>query len=179
MPEFYWNTAQKFAPLFFGITSFEAHKQPTQNTSGVTVGLSDTKVCVMAPSVGLWLCLYLLLLFTDAKTVGQHDGQRSAIDKPSSLKLEPLLTTKQLKAQDDSRAPDQSLPLPEMLDLDEEQHRRLARGTDEEEQQSTFSQSFENDSVTTPQATEFTNVTTVAAATVGDGDGDAGDKITT
>uniref|UniRef100_A0A3Q1JDG5 G protein-coupled receptor 37 like 1b n=1 Tax=Anabas testudineus TaxID=64144 RepID=A0A3Q1JDG5_ANATE len=61
------------------------------------------------------------------------------------------------------------LPLADMLDLDVDQHRRLARGADEEEQQSTFSQSFENDSVTTPQATELTNFTKAAA---GDGGSD-------
>uniref|UniRef100_A0A7N6B0T6 G-protein coupled receptors family 1 profile domain-containing protein n=1 Tax=Anabas testudineus TaxID=64144 RepID=A0A7N6B0T6_ANATE len=65
--------------------------------------------------------------------------------------------------------PNQSLPLADMLDLDVDQHRRLARGADEEEQQSTFSQSFENDSVTTPQATELTNFTKAAA---GDGGSD-------
>lgn len=115
----------------------------------------------MAPSVSLWLCLYLLLPFTDAKSVGQHEGQRNALEKPSShVKLDPLWIAKQLRTQDN--APNQSLPLPEMLDLDLDQHRRLARGADEEEQQSTFSQSFENDSVTTPQATEFNNGTKVA-----------------
>uniref|UniRef100_A0A3B4T3W9 G protein-coupled receptor 37 like 1 n=1 Tax=Seriola dumerili TaxID=41447 RepID=A0A3B4T3W9_SERDU len=98
----------------------------------------------MALSISLWLCLCLPLLFTDAKSVGQHDSQRDTVDKPH-VKLEPLWTTKQLK----------------MLDLDVEQHRRLARGADEEEQQSTFSQSFENDSVTPPQVTEFHNVTRV------------------
>lgn len=113
----------------------------------------------MAPSVGLWLCLYLPLLFTDAKSVGQHDSQSDDLDKPSSLvKLEPLWITKQLGTAD---TPNQSLP--EMLDLDVDQHRRVARGTDEEEQQSTFSQSFENDSVTAPQATEFENGTKVGA----------------
>ncbi|XP_040915668.1 G-protein coupled receptor 37-like 1 [Toxotes jaculatrix] len=124
----------------------------------------------MALSVGLWLCLYLQLLFTDAKSVGQHDSQH---DEPSSqVKLEPLWATKQFIARDDAYAPVQSLPLPEMLDLDAEQRRRLARGADEEEQQSTFSQSFENDSVTAPQATEFNNVTKVTAGGGGGGDGD-------
>lgn len=119
----------------------------------------------MSPSAGLWLCLYLPLLFTDAKTAGQQDGQRDGLDKPSShIKL----ITKQLRTRDD--APIQSLPLPEMLDLDLDQHRRLARGAEEDEQQSTFSQSFENDSVTPPQATEFDNGTTVAAGDHGDDD---------
>ncbi|GLD63838.1 prosaposin receptor GPR37L1-like protein [Lates japonicus] len=125
----------------------------------------------MAPSISLWLCLYLPLLLTDAKSVGQHDGQRDTLDKPSShVKLEPLWTTKQLKPRGNSYTPDQSAPLPEMLDLDVEQHRRLARGADEDEQQSTFSQSFENDSVTPPQATEFNNVTKVAAGGGGEDD---------
>nr|XP_057941694.1 G-protein coupled receptor 37-like 1 [Doryrhamphus excisus] len=53
----------------------------------------------------------------------------------------------------------QSSNLPEVLDLDQDQHRRPARGTDEEEQQSTFSQSFENDSVTPPQVTLLSNWT--------------------
>ncbi|XP_057685330.1 G-protein coupled receptor 37-like 1 [Corythoichthys intestinalis] len=44
-------------------------------------------------------------------------------------------------------------------DLDLEQHRRLARGAEEDEQQSTYSQSFENDSVTPPQVTQLSNVT--------------------
>ncbi len=95
----------------------------------------------MALSASLWLCLYLSLLFSYAKSVGQHDTGHDVLEEPN-----------------------QSLPLPEMLDLDLEQHRRLARGADEEEQQSTFSQSFENDSVTPPQATEFNNKTKVAAA---------------
>ncbi|TKS76474.1 Prosaposin receptor GPR37L1 [Collichthys lucidus] len=114
----------------------------------------------MAPSVGLWLCLYLSLLFTDAKSVEQHDQRRSALDKPppsSRIKLEPLW-----RAEDDTSNP-QSLSLSELLDLDLDRHRRLARGADEEEQQSTFSQSFENDSVTPPQVTAFDNGTKVAA----------------
>ncbi|XP_045911753.1 G-protein coupled receptor 37-like 1 [Micropterus dolomieu] len=116
----------------------------------------------MAPSVGLWLCLILQLLFTDAKSVGKHDGQRDALGEPSSrLKLDPLWITEHLRGQDGTYAPNQSPPLPEMLDLDLDLHRRQARGADEEEQQSTFSQSFENDSVTTPHATEFDNGTKV------------------
>ncbi|XP_035511947.1 G-protein coupled receptor 37-like 1 [Morone saxatilis] len=122
----------------------------------------------MALSVGLWLCLYLPLLFTNAKSVGKHDSQLDTIDKPfSRVKLEPLWITKQLRTGVD--AANQSFPLPEMLDLDLDQHHRQARGAEEEEQQSTFSQSFENDSVTTPQATEINNVTNVAA---GDDDND-------
>ncbi|XP_035013956.2 G-protein coupled receptor 37-like 1 [Hippoglossus stenolepis] len=125
-------------------------------------------------AAGLWLCLYLPLLLTDAKSVEQHDSQRDAPGKPSSgVKLEPLWT-KQVRAQDDTHTPDQSLPLPEMLDLDVEHHRRLTRGADEDEQQSTFSQSFENDSVTTPQATQLNHVTDAAA---GGNDGNDVDEV--
>lgn len=114
----------------------------------------------MAWSVGLWICLYLALVFTDAKTVMQHDSQGLALDKTfSHAKLDHLWITKQLRTGENSL--NQNLPLPEMLDLD--QHRRLARGAEEDEQQSTFSQSFENDSVTAPQPTEFNNGTKVAA----------------
>ncbi|XP_053279936.1 G-protein coupled receptor 37-like 1 [Pleuronectes platessa] len=110
-------------------------------------------------AAGLWLCVVLPLLLTDAKSFEQHDSRRDAPGKPSSgVKLEPLWT-KQVRGQDDTHTPDQSLPLPELLDLDVERHRRLTRGADEDEQQSTFSQSFENDSVTTPQATELHHVT--------------------
>lgn len=124
----------------------------------------------MAPSVGLWFCLFLSLLFTDAKSVGQHDNQRDALNKPSSrIKQEPLWITKQLRAEDDASNP-QSLSHSELLDLDLDQHRRLARGAEEEEQQSTFSQSFENDSVTPPQVTAFDNGTKVAAEDGGDDD---------
>ncbi|KAK1898166.1 G-protein coupled receptor 37-like 1 [Dissostichus eleginoides] len=105
----------------------------------------------MAPTLALWLGLFLPLLLTDAKTVQQPDSQSDTLNKPSSLvKLEPLWISKQLKT---GEAPNKSLPLPEMLDLDADQPRRLVRGAEEEEQQSTFSQSFENDSVTTPQDT--------------------------
>uniref|UniRef100_A0A3B5AKS1 G protein-coupled receptor 37 like 1 n=1 Tax=Stegastes partitus TaxID=144197 RepID=A0A3B5AKS1_9TELE len=110
----------------------------------------------MALSFGLWLFLHLLLS-TDAKSVEKPDGQLSSADKPSSrVKLEPLWSSKQVRTE-------QSLPVPEMLDLDVERHRRLTRGADEEEQQSTFSHSFENDWVTAPQVTEFSNGTKVAA----------------
>lgn len=116
----------------------------------------------MAQSVSLWLCLYLPLLFTEAKSIRQHDSQNQAVEKPAShINLDPVWITKQLRTRDDG--PNQSLPLPELLDLDLDQRRRLARGADEDEQQSTFSHSFENDSVTVPQLTEFNNVTTVAA----------------
>ena len=115
----------------------------------------------MAPTLALWLGLFLPLLLTDAKTVQQPDSQSDTLNKPSSLvKLEPLWISKQLKT---GEAPNKSLPLPEMLDLDVDQPRRLARGAEDEEQQSTFSQSFENDSVTTPHDTAFDNGTKVAA----------------
>lgn len=116
----------------------------------------------MALSVALWFCLSLLV--TDAKSVGQHDGQHSSNDKPSSpVKPKPLWTNQQVKAQDDAYAPDKSPPLPEMLDLDLDRNRRQARGTDEDEQQSTFGDSFELDWVTTPQVTEFGNTMSTAA----------------
>ncbi|XP_068181240.1 G-protein coupled receptor 37-like 1 isoform X2 [Antennarius striatus] len=53
-----------------------------------------------------------------------------------------------------------------MVDLDIDQHGRIARSTNDEEQQSTFSQSFENDSMTAPQLTEFDR-TTVAGVSAG------------
>ncbi|KAM7404202.1 hypothetical protein PAMP_011569 [Pampus punctatissimus] len=104
----------------------------------------------MAPSVGPWLLLYLPLLFSDAKS----------LDKPSShVKLERFWTNEQSRTWN----LDYSLPLPEMQDLEvEQQQRRLARGADEDEQQSTFSLSFENDSLTTPKATELNTWTIVA-----------------
>lgn len=102
----------------------------------------------MAPPVGILLVLFVPLLFTDARS----------LDEPASpAKLEHLWTTKQTRTVSETHSPDQSPPLPEMLDLD--QPRRLARGADEEEQQSTFSQSFENDSVTPPQVTEINSAT--------------------
>ncbi|XP_029011244.1 G-protein coupled receptor 37-like 1 [Betta splendens] len=111
----------------------------------------------MAPSVSLWLFLCLQLLFTSADIIGQPDGEHDTMGQRSShTKLAPVWTTL-----------NQSLPLTEMLDLDVDQHRRRARGADEEEQQSTFSQSYENDSVTTPQATELNNLTKVAAGAGG------------
>lgn len=103
--------------------------------------------CVMSQSVCLWLCLSLPLLFTDAKSVGQHGNQHEDVGKTSSgVKLE-------------EDGPDQSL----LMDLDLDRNRRLARGADEDEQQSTFSHSFENDWVTAPQVTEFSNRTQVTA----------------
>ncbi|XP_047442892.1 G-protein coupled receptor 37-like 1 [Mugil cephalus] len=110
----------------------------------------------MSQSVCLLLCLSLPLLFTDAKSVGQHGSQHEDLLKPSSgVKLEPVWTGQQTKAQDNT--PAQSL----LLDLDLDRNRRLTRGADEDEQQSTFSHSFENDWVTTPQVTEFSNTTLV------------------
>ncbi|KAK2898138.1 G-protein coupled receptor 37-like 1 [Channa argus] len=121
----------------------------------------------MSPSVYLWLCLYLPLLFTDANSVWQHYRQNNKDKPPSPVKLEPVWTTEQLNTQNNTYTPEQSIPLPEMLDLEVEQHRRLARGADEEEQQSTFSLSFENDTVTVPQATVFNNFTEIAAGKSG------------
>ncbi|CAJ1085621.1 G-protein coupled receptor 37-like 1 [Xyrichtys novacula] len=120
----------------------------------------------MSLSVGLWACLFLPLMLTDGKSVGEPDP----LKKPSSLtKQEPFWIAKQPKTRGD--APNRSLPLPEMLDLDlDQQHRRQVRGADEEEQQSTFSQSFENDSVTAPQATEFDNETKIGAGDNSDDD---------
>ncbi|XP_017259719.1 G-protein coupled receptor 37-like 1 [Kryptolebias marmoratus] len=110
----------------------------------------------MARSVGFLLCLYLLLLFVDAKNVGEHEKQQSNIDKSlSDVKPEPLWTEKKFESPD---APEKSPPLPEMVDLDLDRHQRLARGADEDEQQSTFSHSFENEWVT-PQITKFNNTT--------------------
>lgn len=115
----------------------------------------------MSLSVSLCLCLFLQLLLSDAKSIGQHDCQQDSLVKaPTHVKVEPLWITKQLRTQND--APNQNPALPEMLDLDVEQHHRQARAADEDEQQSTFSQSFENDSVTPPQPTEFDNGTEVA-----------------
>lgn len=116
------------------------------------------KFIMMAPSVSLCLCLQLLL--TGAKNIGQHGNMDKS---PFNGKLEAVWTTKQLKTQNNTYKLEQSLPLPEVVDLDVDQHHRQARGTDEEEQQSTFSQSFENDSVTAPQATKFNNLTKLAA----------------
>ncbi|XP_041860330.1 G-protein coupled receptor 37-like 1 [Melanotaenia boesemani] len=108
------------------------------------------------------LCLQLPLLFIDAKGVGQHEKQQSSVDKPSSsISLESLWTAKLVKTPDDTYPPEQSLPLSEMVDLDLDRHRRQARGSEEDEQQSTFSHSFENEWVTTPQTTEFNNTTKV------------------
>lgn len=113
---------------------------------------------IMAPSVSLWLLLCLRLLFTNAESVARAGGENNADKRPPHTKLTPGWT-KQVKGQ--SNTPNHSLPPSEMLDLDVDRHRRLARGADEEEQQSTFSQSYENDSVTTPQATELNNLTKI------------------
>jgi len=93
----------------------------------------------MLRPVGLWLCLSLLL--TDGESVERPAGRGAAL-RPGA-------------------APHR--PLAEMLDLDVDRNRRLARGADEEEQQSTFGQSFENDSLTAPRATEFANGTEAGA----------------
>ncbi|XP_069572636.1 G-protein coupled receptor 37-like 1 [Brachyistius frenatus] len=122
----------------------------------------------MDPSVGLFLCLFVSLTLADAKNVEQHEGRQANVDKPPSspVKLEALRTGKQVKAQGD-RSPS----LPEMLDLDLDRNRRQARGADEDEQQSTFGHSFENEWVTAPQVTEFDNGTRVTA-----GNGDRDDR---
>lgn len=112
---------------------------------------------IMSPFKSVWFCLCLPLILTDANSVQQHDGQ---MDKSSNgAKLEPVWISKNPSESRDDSSQVKTLPFPEMLDLDQEQHRRLARGVDEDEQQSTFSQSFENDSVTAPQPTDFDNVT--------------------
>lgn len=107
---------------------------------------------MMAPSLSLWLCL-LPLVLTDAKSVpGPDPAGTSPGPRPDPF-------WKHLGSGDD--APNHDRLLPDMLDLD--QHRRLARGADEDEQQSTFGRSFENDFVTAPQPTELSNITEVAA----------------
>ncbi|TNM86437.1 hypothetical protein fugu_006667 [Takifugu bimaculatus] len=110
----------------------------------------------MAWSFNLWLCL---LVLTDAKSVRQQDSQGPGpdLDKTSSAaKLDSFW--KHFGSGDDIL--NHNRLLPEMLDLD--QHRRLARGADEDEQQSTFGRSFENDFVTAPQPTELNNITKLA-----------------
>ncbi|XP_023149394.1 G-protein coupled receptor 37-like 1 [Amphiprion ocellaris] len=109
----------------------------------------------MSWSLGLFLLLSLMF-FTEAKSVGQPDA-----------KLEPLWKK--------TRDAEQSLSVPEMLDLDVDRHRRLSRGADEDEQQSTFSHSFENDWVTAPQVTEFSNGTRVASGSEDDIRGNVSD----
>nr|XP_040049615.1 G-protein coupled receptor 37-like 1 [Gasterosteus aculeatus aculeatus] len=105
----------------------------------------------MVPPVALWLCLSLPLIFTEA-------GSSAPSEEPSSLiQLERLWT-----GTEEGRS---------LLDLDRRGHnRRPARGAEEEEQQSTFGHSFEDDSVTPPQATEFANGTTAAAGNASDSD---------
>ncbi|KAF7210484.1 G-protein coupled receptor 37-like 1 [Nothobranchius furzeri] len=118
----------------------------------------------MAPSVGFSMFLYLLLLVVDAKSAEDHEKQKTDMDKPSSrIKLESLWTSQQLKTPEDHNPPEKNPPFPDMMDLDLDHHPRLARGADEDEQQSTFSHSFENEWVTTPQVTNFSNTTTVGA----------------
>lgn len=96
----------------------------------------------MSPALGIFL-FHLLLLGIEARSVRKLG---------------------QVKMPDTDHVPDQKLlPLSELLDLDEEQRHRLVRGTEEEEQQSTFGQSFENDSMTPPHATEFSHPYSVAA----------------
>lgn len=113
----------------------------------------------MACSSILWLCLHLLL--ADAKSVRQHNAQGPSADPQTSSAAKPdsFWSSKPLGSGDDILNQDRLLP--ETLELD--QRRRLARGADEDEQQSTFGRSFENDFVTAPQPTELSNITTVAA----------------
>ncbi|XP_007578281.1 PREDICTED: prosaposin receptor GPR37L1-like [Poecilia mexicana] len=118
----------------------------------------------MAPSFVFLLCLYLPLQFIHAKTVEQQDKQQSNPHKsPDSVQLEALRlkSRKQLKPADDASYPEHPPPVPDMVDLDLDRRVRLARGADEDEQQSTFSHSYENEWVTTPQLTEFSNTTRV------------------
>ncbi|TNN38993.1 Prosaposin receptor GPR37L1 [Liparis tanakae] len=98
----------------------------------------------MLPPAGLWLCLSLLL--TGAESV-ERPGGRGAALRPGAGPRRPLA---------------------EMLDLDVDRSRRLARGAEDEEQQSTFGQSFENDSLTAPRATAFANGTEAGVGDVGD-----------
>lgn len=107
----------------------------------------------MACSLNLWLCLHVSLLLTDARSA-QGPPPRLEISA-AAAKPDSLWSSKHLGSGD------QMGLLPELLDLD--QHRRSARGAEEDEQQSTFGRSFENDFVTAPQPTELNNVTTVAA----------------
>lgn len=104
----------------------------------------------MACSLILWLCLHLCLLLTEAG---------SSQDPSPHLKTSPAASLEPLGSGDHILS--QNRLLPEMLDLD--QRRRPARGADEDEQQSTFGHSFENDFVTAPQPTELRNLTAVAA----------------
>ncbi|KAF7646508.1 hypothetical protein LDENG_00187000 [Lucifuga dentata] len=108
-------------------------------------------------AASLWLCLFVPLAVTEARSVGQHD------EPLPNVRLEPFWTGRQLRIRSHTNIPQKNhaLPVvlvphiePEVLDLD--QHRRHARGTEEEEQQSTFSHSYENDSMTSPA---FHNVT--------------------
>ncbi|RVE71153.1 hypothetical protein OJAV_G00071540 [Oryzias javanicus] len=102
----------------------------------------------MAPPVSVLLGLFLPLLFIDAVSAGQQ----------FDAKPRQTWTSKQGRRLDEMHASEQ------MLDLDQDHQRRLARGAEEEEQQSTFSHSFENEWVTTPQVTEFGNMTKVEPA---------------
>lgn len=114
----------------------------------------------MARSVGFLLPLCLSLLVADANNVGQLEKQQSNVDRSSSV-----WTEEQLKTPGDPYAPKKSPPLPEMVDLDLARRQRRARGADDDEQQSTFGHSFENEWVTAPQLTEFSNTTRVEPET--------------
>lgn len=97
--------------------------------------------------MGFLLCSCLLLL-SDAASAGRRAGR----ENPSSrVELEPVWAGDHLGVQDDGAE--------QVLDLDH--HRRQSRGADEDEQQSTFGHSFENEWVTSPQVTQFVNRTKV------------------
>ncbi|XP_056130331.1 G-protein coupled receptor 37-like 1 [Lampris incognitus] len=118
------------------------------------------------------LSVYLLLFAVAsvmARSVAPAERQGEGFNKPPSrIKLEPFWSGDQLRTQEEFYGPNQDTVSepghsagPEVL-LDLDQHRRLTRSTEDEEQQSTFSHSYENDSVPTPQATEFTSTTKTA-----------------
>ncbi|XP_038132889.1 G-protein coupled receptor 37-like 1 [Cyprinodon tularosa] len=111
----------------------------------------------MAQSLVFWLCLFLPLHFIHAKSGELLNKQQSN----SHITAPPERSRKQLQPVDDAYNPGERPPLPDMVDLDLDQRLRLVRGADEDEQQSTFSHSFENEWVTTPHVTDFSNSTKV------------------
>uniref|UniRef100_A0A8C8DFH6 G-protein coupled receptors family 1 profile domain-containing protein n=1 Tax=Oryzias sinensis TaxID=183150 RepID=A0A8C8DFH6_9TELE len=115
----------------------------------------------MASSVSLLLWLLLPLLLIDATHAAQRPEQQSSTAEQLDVKPQQAWTSRQGRRLDEMHTSERSMVPPEMLDLDQDHQRRLARGAEEEEQQSTFSHSFENEWVTTPQVTEFSNITKV------------------
>uniref|UniRef100_A0A3P9K561 G-protein coupled receptors family 1 profile domain-containing protein n=1 Tax=Oryzias latipes TaxID=8090 RepID=A0A3P9K561_ORYLA len=115
----------------------------------------------MASSVSLLLWLLLPLLLIDATHAAQRPEQQSGTAEQFDVKPQQTWTSRQGRRLDEMHTSELSMVPPEMLDLDQDHQRRLARGAEEEEQQSTFSHSFENEWVTTPQVTEFSNMTKV------------------